>query len=118
MGARCLHARRSRIQVELPVWASARQQRELTAFARYCVARLEREVGELDRWTVAATVDPSGGFASTVTAHQGAMTVDASGAGQDGTLAIWDALCNVEQALRERLHGEIAQEPLCAIAPV
>lgn len=104
MGARCLHARRTRIQVQLPAWASARQQRELTAFARYCVARLEREVGELEQWVVTANLDPRGGFTSTVTAHRAGVTdVVASGVGQDGTLAMWDALCNIEQALRERL---------------
>jgi hypothetical protein len=90
----------------LPAWASARQQRELTAFARYCVARLERELGELDRWVVTTNLDPRGGFTSTVSAHRGGGTVEAHGAGQDGTLAIWDALCNVEQTLREGLSAE------------
>ena len=118
MGARYLHARRSRIKVELPEWSSPRQQRELTAFARYCVARLEREHGELDRWVVTTIADPDGGFATTVVAEQGTATVEARGAGQDGTLAIWDALCNLEQALRERLHAEIARIELCAVAPV
>jgi hypothetical protein len=92
----------------LPAWASARQQRELTAFARYCVARLERELGELDRWVVTANLDPRGGFTSTVSVHRGVGEVEAHGTGQDGTLAIWDALCNIEQTLRERLSGEAA----------
>jgi hypothetical protein len=102
MGARCLHARRSRIHVNLPAWASPRQQRELTAFARYCVARLERDVGELDQWVVTTALDPRGGFTSSVVATHRGREVPARGQGRDGTLAIWDALCNIEQALLER----------------
>ncbi len=109
MAARCIQARRSRIQVQLTAWASARQQRELTAFARYCVARLERELGELE-WVVTTTPDARGGFTSTVTARQAERAADATGVGHDGTLAIWDALCNIEQILREqrRLQPRLA----------
>lgn len=102
MSARCLHARRSRIKVELPRWASARQQRELTAFARYCIARLERDVGELDHWAVTAAPDRGGGFSCLVSAQRADRAVEAHGAGHDGTLSIWDAMCNIEQALREQ----------------
>lgn len=103
MSARCLHARRSRIRVELPRWSSTRQQRELTAFARYCIARLERDLGEVEEWHVTAGPDPRGGYACTVVARRAGQAVEAHGAGHDGTLSIWDALCNIEQALREEL---------------
>ena len=69
MSGRHLRTRRSRIHVELPVWASTRQSRELSAFARYCVARIERELGELSRWTVSTQPDARGGFSATVVAY-------------------------------------------------
>jgi hypothetical protein len=101
MSGRHLRTRRSRIHVELPVWASTRQSRELSAFARYCVARIERELGELTRWTVSTRADARGGFSATVVAYQQDVAHEARGSGPDATLAIWDALCNVEPELRE-----------------
>jgi hypothetical protein len=105
MSARDEHARRSRIEVALPPWASARQQRELNAFSRYCIARLERDLGEVDRWVVAISLDRTGGFSSAVSVELHGALVEARGAGHDGTLAIWDALCNIEQTLREQLRA-------------
>jgi hypothetical protein len=104
MGARQLQARRSRIQVDLPGWGSPRQERELAAFARYCIARLERELGELT-WVVTTAPDPTGGFSSMVTATRSEREVFVRGVGHDATLAIWDALCNIEQTLRDQLHA-------------
>jgi hypothetical protein len=107
MEARYLHARRSRIQVKLPGWARPRQQRELTAFARFCIARLERELGELE-WVVTTVPEARGGFTSTVSAKQAGHEVESRGVGHDATLAIWDALCNIEQTLREQLRAASA----------
>jgi hypothetical protein len=105
MSGRHLRTRRSRVHVELPVWASTRQSRELSAFARYCVARIERELGELSRWTVSTHAEARGGFSATVVAYQQDVAHEARGGGPDATLAIWDALCNLEPELRELLAG-------------
>lgn len=81
--------------------ASARQRREIQAFARYCILRVERELGEREAWVV--NVAPSRtGFATNVAVRDRGDLVVGQGTGQDGTLATWDAMCRVEQRLRER----------------
>lgn len=90
---------RKRIVVELHAQASQRQYRELGAFVRYCVFRLEREFGEL-QWVVKIVPD-SGGFASSVAVNDQRSVIEARGRGFDGALAAWEALNNLEQTLRE-----------------
>lgn len=95
---------RDRIVVQLFSPASARLQRELRAFARYCILRLERELGTHDAWTV--ELAPShGGYRTRVAVRDRGLTVDAQARGQDGPMAIWEAMCEVEQRLRERRMG-------------
>jgi hypothetical protein len=92
--------KRERIELQLDDRASIRQHRELGAFVRYCVIRIERELGEPERWMV--RIVPTGsGFRSTVSLEDGELALQSSGAGLDGALAVWDALCSLEQALRE-----------------
>jgi hypothetical protein len=89
-----------RIELQLDDHASQRQHRELGAFVRYCVIRIERELGEQERWMV--RIVPAGsGFHSTIDVEDGELTLQSSGNGMDGALAVWDALCSLEQALRE-----------------
>jgi len=88
------------IELQLHDHASARQHRELGAFVRYCVLRIERELGEPERWIV--RIAPAvGGFRSTVSIQDGGVAIETTGSGLDGALAVWDALCSLEQALRE-----------------
>ncbi len=95
---------RARVVVELHAQASQRQHRELGAFVRYCVFRLEREFGEL-QWLV-RILPVANGFASSVAVNDQASIVESSGRGFDGALAVWDALYNIEEALREsRTHA-------------
>ena len=95
-----LRARRARVEVQLHDGAGTRQVRELGAFVRYCVSRIERELGEIDRWIV--RIIPAGGqFASLIAVRDGAGEIEATGVGLDGALAAWDALCKLEQLLRE-----------------
>jgi hypothetical protein len=106
-------ARRARVQLQLHSGAGARQYRELGAFVRYCVSRIERELGEIDRWSV--TLAPAGGeFTSHVAIESaGSETMLAStGRGLDGPLAVWDALCKLEQLLRDARarRGSLAVE--------
>lgn len=97
-------ARRARIELHLPAQASKRQYVELGAFVRFCVTRLERELGELERWIVKIDL-AEGRFQSTLVAHAGGRTLRAVGIGLDGTLAVWDALGRLEQELRELRAG-------------
>jgi hypothetical protein len=93
-------ARRTRVDVRLPGIAGPRQHRELGAFAWYCVARIERDLGESQRWIISiAPVD--GKFTSTVVVLDHGSSLETSGQGLDGTLATWDAMCKIEQALCE-----------------
>jgi phosphoglycolate phosphatase-like HAD superfamily hydrolase len=80
--------------------AGPRQYREIGAFVRYCVSRIERDVGEIDHWAV--TVAPvAGEFSCVVAVVDGGEAVEATGRGLDGPLAVWEALCRLEQRLRE-----------------
>lgn len=93
-------AKRARVELQLHSGAGERQYRELGAFVRYCVSRIERELGEIGHWAV--TIAPAGGeFTSVVAIQDGAETIASTGTGMDGPLAAWEALCRLEQRLRE-----------------
>src|SRR5262245_17104290 len=102
METRCARARakRARVDVQLHDGAGARQYRELGAFARYCISRIERDLGEISHWSV-CIVPSSGGFASRVVIEDAGTVLEAAGVGLDGALAAWEALCKLEQLLRE-----------------
>jgi hypothetical protein len=92
----------SRIEVQLPRAASARQRRELTAFARYCILRLERELGGPKAWRV-EIVPSSGKYATRIAVHElggTSGTVEANGVGFDAALSTWEAICRLEESLR------------------
>ena len=97
-----------RIVIELDPHASPRRHREVSAFVRYCVFRIEREFGEL-RWLVKIT--PSrGGYACWVTVTIANLIIEARGQGLDAVFSVWDALSNTEQGLREaRVHRSVEQ---------
>lgn len=97
--------RSKHVEVRLRAGASSRERRELEAFVRFCVARLERDLARIDRWIVTIVPDLGGGFACTAIAHRLDQAVEAQGLGRDGTLAAWTALGNLEQALREGPAG-------------
>jgi len=95
---------RTRVDVvlELPRANGSRLHRELAAFARYCVMRIERELGARERWHV--TIAPSSGsaFGSRVSVVDHGIETAQRGSGRDAALAVWDAMCRIEQILRER----------------
>jgi hypothetical protein len=100
---------RDRIELQLDDHASERQHRELGAFVRYCVIRIERELGEPERWVV--RIVPAGtGFRSTVAVQDGGVEIESTGEGLDGALAVWDALCSLEQALREARRRQSSEQ--------
>jgi hypothetical protein len=92
---------RDRIDVRLPVHASTRQHRELGGFARYCILRVERELGEREAWIV--DIAPAlGGYTSRVAMCDRGAMLEEQGTGHDGPLAIWEAMCRLEQRMREQ----------------
>jgi hypothetical protein len=98
----------TRIDVQLPRAASNRQRRELTAFARYCIHRLERELGQRDAWIV--EIEPrSGQYATRIAVIDLFGAIEASGVGLDGALSIWEAICRLEESLRESVVTRAAK---------
>ena len=89
-----------RVDVRMPANTSAKQERELGAFVRYCVQRIEKELGER-QWLVEIDLGGRGYSAFVEVQHHG-VAIETRGLGQDGPLAIWDAMCRIEQELRDR----------------
>jgi hypothetical protein len=90
----------SRIELALPERASAKQRRELGAIARYCVNRVERELGAPTLWFV--RVGPiHGRYVCTVVVHDSGCAIETTRDEVDGALAIWDAVQEVERVLRD-----------------
>jgi hypothetical protein len=100
----------TRIEVRLPANASLRQTRELGAFARYCVQRIEKELGERQRWLVEIELG-SRGYAALVEVEHHGLVIEARGRSQDAPLAVWDAVCRIEQDLRERRGAVFTARP-------
>ncbi|HEX8114067.1 MAG TPA: hypothetical protein VF516_40320 [Kofleriaceae bacterium] len=84
---------------------------------RYCVTRIERELGEIEHWSV--TIAPAGGeFTSIVAIKDGCEAIESTGTGMDGPLAAWEALCRLEQLLREARAHRTADAALATGTPV
>ena len=83
----------------------SRRHRELAAFVTYCIGRIERDLGQAEQWHV--TVGPSvGGFTAVIAVRHPPYESEAKASGFDGPLAVWDAMCTLEQRLREsRVRG-------------
>jgi hypothetical protein len=94
---------RNHVHVRVPEFTSAKQRRELSAFARYCILRMERELGERGCWTVDIVLSVDG-YSSRIAVDDSGLTLEASGTGRDGALATWEAMCRIEQRLRDRLR--------------
>jgi hypothetical protein len=78
----------------------SRRHGELAAFVHYCIARIERDLGEVGHWEVRVTPCLAG-FSSIVSVDDGWRRAEATAEGFDGPLAIWDVMCRLEQTLRE-----------------
>jgi hypothetical protein len=76
------------------------RRRELIAFARYCTARVMRGLGAPAAWDIA--IEPASvGFTALVRAHIQAADLQATGSAADPMVAIWHAICDIEQPLRD-----------------
>jgi hypothetical protein len=94
---------REHAAVQVPAYASHKKRHKLGAFAPYCILRVARELGEPASWVV-HVVPSRGGYASHIALHDGrGVMIAEHGSGQDGALATWDAMCRIEQRMRQ--HG-------------
>jgi hypothetical protein len=91
----------ARIEVRVPPGASSKHERELAAFARYCAQRIEKDMGEREHWVIEISIAKSSFTTHLQVEHFGTV-IEVRGEGSDGPLAIWDAMCRLEQELRER----------------
>jgi hypothetical protein len=89
-----LEALHQRVDMEL-VGPASPYARELAGFVRYCVFRIERNLGAADHWSVTIAPDRAG-YLATVRVHDLVRTEG----GRDASLAAWSAMCWIEEALR------------------
>ena len=85
----------------MPPTASVKQERELGAFVRYCIQRIEKDLGERQQWRVEIDLGGRGYSAFIEVLHPG-LQCEPTGYGHGGALGTWDAMCPTEQHLRER----------------
>jgi hypothetical protein len=89
---------------------SDRQLEDLTSFAGFCAARLERHLERSPKWS--ATLVRRGRRAHAIVrvdAQIETATITARGSSSDFAFAIWEAMCRVEQPLLELARqGELS----------
>lgn len=88
------------LEFAFPTRASDSQRKEYSAIARYCVTRVEHELGALDAWFVRlGPVEDK--YACTIVVHDHGCAIETTSTEVDGALAIWDAVREIEQVLRD-----------------
>ena len=92
-----LGARMASVKVSLPPGVTERQRRELGAFARYCAKRIEQQLGVDESWSVSIEIGPHIQFTSSVSVG----STEGRGLSADAVLAVWEAMCRLEQRLLE-----------------
>lgn len=98
-------SRRQRVELDVADQpAGSRLQRELGAWARYCIARIEAELGTVQQWYVQLSPTRDG-FKVVISTRDPICEVSARGL--DRSLVIWDAMCDIEQRLREIRAGRL-----------
>jgi hypothetical protein len=88
------------LELAMPEGSTLLQRRELGAIARYCVNRVDTTLGPPDSWFL--RVGPvEGQFACTVVVRDRGCAIETTSVEPDGALAIWDAVREVEEVLRD-----------------
>jgi hypothetical protein len=80
---------------------------ELVSFAGFCAARIARDLRGIDSWDlyVAGGLDQS---AAVIRVNIGQETVEARATAADPANAIWNAMCRIEQPIREAVAARAA----------
>ena len=90
----------NRIELAMPEHSTPVERRELGAMARYCVTRVEATLGPPDSWFVRIG-NVEGQVACTVVVRDRGCAIETTSFDPDGAVAIWDAVREVEQILRD-----------------
>lgn len=88
-------------EISLGAMSGGPQHAELIAFADACAARVARDVPGIGRWDLFVVAGLDGEATAMVRAHVGVATIEARASACDPAQAIWTAMCDVEQPLRD-----------------
>ena len=92
-----------RIEIEHVTTLSVRFRRELEAFVKHCVRRMERSLGALQSLRLRISTTKRHTFHCAIEADHRGVLVQRAGDAPDAVLATWNAICQLEEALRG--HG-------------
>lgn len=97
-----MNAMQVRAELSLaPAVSGGQKQDDLVAFAGYCAARISRDLSGIDAWDLYLVGGLDGQANAVVRVHVRGNVVEARGSASDPAHAIWNAMCQVEQPLRE-----------------
>lgn len=91
---------RTELRLAPPV-SGGQKQDELIAFAGFCAARIARGLRGIDAWDLFVVGGLDGHADAVLRVRVGCETVEARASACDAAHAIWNAMCEVEQPLRE-----------------
>jgi len=81
---------------------------ELIAFAGFCAARIARGLRGIDAWDLYVVSGLEGRSDAVVRVRVAGETVEVRASASDPAHAIWDAMCDIEQPLREAATARAA----------
>lgn len=84
-----------------PAVSGGQKQDDLVAFAGYCAARIARDLSGIDSWDLYLVGGIDGHADAVVRVHVRGIVVEARASECDPAHAIWNAMCRVEQPLRD-----------------
>lgn len=97
-----MNAMHVRAELRLPPPVSGGQkQDDLVAFAGYCAARIARDLSGIEGWDLYLVGGIDGHADAVVRVHVRGTIVEARASECDPAHAIWNAMCRVEQPLRD-----------------
>jgi hypothetical protein len=97
-----MNAMHVRAELRLPPPVSGGQNEDdLVAFAGYCAARIARDLTGIDGWDLYLVAAIDGQADAVVRAHLRGEVVEARARECDPAHAIWNAMCRIEQPLRD-----------------
>lgn len=92
-----------RVDMRLAPVSGSATSADLIAFATYCADRIARDLEGVDGWQLYLDGGLDGQAAAIVRVRAGARTLETRANACDPAVAIWDAMCKVEQPLRDAL---------------
>ena len=102
------------MELLLHVDAGSREYEELREFARFCIERIEQDVGRATWWTM-KTALAGVCFSCEVVVEHGGRILRVEGNGFDAAVAGRDAFCKIETMLRDvRVLDDTPKEELRA----